>query len=431
MLKRNGSKCTLSFSDGSEKTITIENKTLLNKLDITISDINAVFQDLEPVYQKFFKIIEDETYSEIYIKNLVSPAKKLVALRTTPELISSFCNSSKKTKTSIYFDEKDMTELLELISVLKFLSVFIHSEHKNLFNTVLEKVAKHYKTISEKLFNIIKTRTYSFSRQDLELVKYMLSMNFLVLYNYEFILLSVVPHYNWKKNPLSFIVATAGENSNFLFLTYRAQTTTYSSDELDSSSNILETVSYELILNTISKNRYSNYGYITPITTYFALPLLYKLSDIPLSYLMNKPTEEKLAMQRFLFELSKKSEMFRKLLRESAKLLVMTSEETVIQSRVHPVVLEVLKEDFQIHGVQSKKPLISIATKLASVINAQLINMITRVPVTIEERKMEEMIKQAIRVLSIVISDKGKEYLDVIKKDFIDLANKIDSSLYI
>ena len=403
----------LDFGDDDVFNIRINNKTMLNALDTVLDDLKSIQESLESYYKDIVDCIENSE-DFLDLDTTIELSKRLVQKKFDEKNLSDWSQKDKKTSKSIFFEPNEVIEVLEIIAAIKILSIFIHSEYQQLFRKLIIKLSKYYSKTSQKLFSVVKARTFRWTPEELQLVKTIITNDFISLYNFDFIFMSVLPNYKWDKNPITFIVSVASENSSYLLLTYRSQQQTFS--DIDVSTNILDTVSYEIVLQTI-ENRVSNEINIlstmfpTPITTEFAMPILSVNLDIPVSYLLQKSIDKLLAYQYFTYLLAKNSPKLSKILHKSLRLLQLASfKPTQIRTSPHPVVLEVFKQDITYYKLHNKQPLIDVAIKLSSVIDSELVYITSGNPF---EGDKEVYVKNAISILGLIVSDKVELLKDV------------------
>jgi hypothetical protein len=184
--------------------------------------------------------------------------------------------------------------------------------------------------------------------------------------------MTIMSHYDWTRNPVTFIVSVSTDNTNFLIMTYKSNQNKYS-DDIESSTDILPMLSYELILDTVRKKVQTIPGFkswliTSPVTDLLALPTFSLISDIPYHYLLNKPQEDKLMYQYFLYLVIKDSKLS-ELLGPGVKLLQYGLSESIPYRNVPvPTVLEVLKAELKYFNLDSKSPLTKVATEFSSLL---------------------------------------------------------------
>jgi len=347
-------------------------KSLQNKIGILIKDLNELAQ-MEGFIDYFLSI--ERILDEEYIKetNLVDTAidyaKKLVNLRIQD--VSQFCDTTKKTQSSIFFDEKLVYDLLVLTGVFKVLAPYLHSKyketHQHQLQDIIQEISTRFEEVSKQLYQIIRSKVLRGSptdKQFMSFLKYSLSYDYLILYNYSFITTVLLCTYNWETNPVSFVVSLASDNFRYLVLSYSTLPINTADDFQEVSHDYLKTLSYETILNTLSEKlqksgiiiRSSLYS--TPVTECIVLPIMSYILDIPSDYLREKPAIEKLQYQ-YLFARFLSQTKFAKQNRSSWKAIqpfFMYAFESFIQpgTSLLPAFLEVLKEKFTYYGLESK-----------------------------------------------------------------------------
>jgi hypothetical protein len=361
----------------------IKNKSILQNqkgstTSVIVNDLNFILKNHPDGYQFFDRLTESLAGEELDL-TLFSKALEISEWMISQKIpdYAKFCDQSKRSKKSIFFSEKDMKELLLLIGVLKIFALFIHSsEYSDLMVAMVKQISHYFKDISILLFQVIKARSYKFNlntKDQFEFLKFVISQDFLVLYNFDFIYMTIMAHYDWTRNPVTFIVSVSTDNTNFLIMTYKSNQSKYS-DDIESSTDILPMLSYELILDTVKKKvqnntqNFKSWLLTSPITDLLALPTFSLISDIPYYYLLNKPVEDKLVYQYFLY-LTIKDTKLAELLGPGIKLLQYGLSESIPYRNVPvPTVLEVLKAELKYYNLDSKSPLTKVATEFSSIL---------------------------------------------------------------
>jgi hypothetical protein len=396
----------------------IKNKSILqnqkgSSSSIVINDLNFILKNHPEAYQFFDRLTESLASEELDL-TLFSKALEIsewMIQKKIPDY-AKFCDQSKRSKKSIFFSEKDMKELLLLIGILKIFALFIHSnEYADLMVPLVKQISHHFKDISILLFQVIKARSYKFNlntKDQFEFLKFVISQDFLVLYNFDFIYMTIMSHYDWTRNPVTFIVSVSTDNTNFLIMTYKSNQNKYS-DDIESSTDILPMLSYELILDTVRKKVQTIPGFkswliTSPVTDLLALPTFSLISDIPYHYLLNKPQEDKLMYQYFLYLVIKDSKLS-ELLGPGVKLLQYGLSESIPYRNVPvPTVLEVLKAELKYFNLDSKSPLTRVATEFSSLLGYEnkLLHLVNE---SVFPEDVEIAIKKSINFICYLFMD--------------------------
>ena len=347
-------------------------KSLQNKISVLIDDLNdlASMEGFIDYFLSIERILDKEYIKETnLVDTAIDYAKKLVDLRMQD--ISQFCDTSKKTQSSIFFDEKLVYDLLVLTGVFKVLAPYLHSKyketHQHQLQDVIQEISTHFEDVSKQLYQLIRSKVLRGSptdRQFMSFLKYSLSYDYLILYNYSFITTVLLCTYKWKTNPVSFVVSLASDNFRFLILSYSTLPINTADDFQEVSHDYLKTLSYETILNTLT-DKLQKSGviirsslYTTPVTDCIVLPVMSYILDIPSDYLRGKSSTERLQYQ-YLFAKFLSQTSYAKQHSSSWRAIqpfFMYAFESYIQpgSSLLPAFLEVLKEKFTYYGLESK-----------------------------------------------------------------------------
>ncbi len=416
---------------------TIMTKKTFNNIIEDIHKLNELDEDrLTRYFENIYAVLQNGEEPDILNDDANSLIDTIIDYRLselikTEDIWKKWVKPEKRTDNSVFFSKDEIMDILKVIELLKLVVFFAHSDYQVMIQRNLQTVSKiKYITLSKKLLSIVKARTFKWNAQDLQLVKSILTNDFLTLYNFDFIFSSVLASYNWTSNPIAFIAAVASENSNYLLLTYRSQQQTFSDVEV--TTNLLDTLSYEIMLTTVENTIKKQYNidsrlFTTPVTSLFAIPLFSLLSDVPVDYVLSKPTEKLLQYQLYLFLVALKSEELKKFLGISIKVLPIASLSPIsIKKSPHPLVLETMKEDVSYYGLHTKDPINRIATQFASIIDAKDLVYIHNLN-KINIQDLENSIKIAMRILSKVASDMAKEISEKFKPYFVNLLSDVSA----
>ena len=373
----------ITFSNGETQEFKISNKSIVNKVDILVKDLNALSQyniEFEPYFMSLFNaLVVDNTYDTSHFNKAIEFSKDFITIHKID--INSFCDANKRTKNSVYFDIDDISELLSAIGILKIFSLFMYSQYSNKVSLFIDELDKKYSKIISKVYKIIKTRVIRGAGFNaMSLIKVEMTLDYLIMYNFEFIFLTVLVFYNWQKNPLSFIVSVASDNTNYCLMTFNTVPFLFSTEVIETNADdFLDGISYEIILDQVDNKideliRSSNYGinfnnkYLTQINSLVVLPLVSLITDIELKYLQHKNVYDKWTYQLMLYYIVSKSKYIKQLMGDSSRLLLYGFTKPVIATSViSPAVLEVLKTEVKYSQMNSRVPLINYAQELSTV----------------------------------------------------------------
>ncbi len=375
---------SINFNNGKQANFVIETKAILNKIEILIEDLNLLNKNDETFDEYFYELYDkfsQKKYETSLFTKALEYSEKLVNLHNLDT--NSFCDITKKTKNSIYFDIKDINDLLMSISILKIFGLFLYSQYKDNTQMFIDDLDNKYSDIMSKIYKIVKTRVLrGLTLNDMGIIKISMTMDYLVMYNFEFIYLTVLVFYNWKMNPLSFIVAVASDRTNFCIMTYNSVSFSYSSEITETNTeDFLDGVSYEIILDQINNKmnellKTSNYKinfsglYLTQLNSLIVLPLMSLITDINLRYLQQKSNLDKWNYQLMIYYIINESKYLKKLFGDSNKLFLYGYKKyTNNSSIIIPSILEVLKTEIKYYELNSKNLILDYAQELSTIIS--------------------------------------------------------------
>ncbi len=240
---------------------------------------------------------------------------------------SLFVDETKSKKTSILFKADEIKKIVIHSGYLKLYSLISNSNlriseklHKSVYNLFLSEVDDE---IMQKIFNIIKTKTYKYSHTDSYMWEYLsvvrckgIDLHIIDIFN--FIMNSIIVICEEGRNPIIFFTTVVDESIKWILRSVYKTTVIYedsiSTESIQSMTlnNLksysyndtfarLKNIAYQNIFTKIEKNsltsvlnelekdeyitdfqtRIKSIEYISPISEYFIYPLLSKAMDIP------------------------------------------------------------------------------------------------------------------------------------------------------
>jgi len=405
---------------------TINNKSVLNKINVVVEDLNDLGKEVPDFYSFFQKLYDEiQHYDSTLLDKLIDYANELSAIRVTD--VGQYCDITKKKENSIYLDESDMCDLFVVLSILKILTPIIHSKESSQIQDQIQKIlndiAKRFELVNKKVYQIIRVKTLrgNFNdKQFMQFLKYELSYDYLVLYNYSFITTTMFGLYNWKTNPVSYIVSIAGDNFNFLVLSYATAPIEYTHDDLPTSADFMDTIAYEMILNNIAEKfdsediKINIFLYTTPLTETIVLPIMAQVIDVDLDYLRNKHSSDKLMLQLLMYKLLKQTTFYKKYPNEYENLYNLFFYAFVspvnFSNALLPQFVDVLKQDFTFFGLENKV-LVLDALKQFTVLkykNALLRHILNNTP-HYNIKTNQTVFKDIVTLAIYLLSDETRE----------------------
>ncbi|MGB9674804.1 MAG: hypothetical protein ACPLX8_01585, partial [Nanopusillaceae archaeon] len=398
--------------------------------------------EFDNFYLELYNSIIGGEYNNDMFEKSIEMSNKLSKIRNLE--LDSLCDSSKKTKNSIFFDKDEMSKLITVIGLIKLYAPFMYSKYSDYITVFIDRLDRTYKDILSKLYKIIKTKVKTTNyKQMLNMWKLDISLDYISLYNFEFILLTSLVFYNWSTNPLSFIVSMSSDLTNFWIMTLEAYPYSYSNDIMEVElEDFIDVMSYEIILDQIDAglnklydmNNYNiNYNlYLTQVNQLISLPLISMMSDISLNYLEQKTKQDKINYQILVYYLATKSELIKNLLGEAIKLFLYGyTKSTASTSMTSPYMLEVLKPNINYYQLNSKVPLLNLAQELCTVVirHKNLENLITGNSFRTSPEMLDRIGKDLVKFLTYMFDERVKEEIKSEgKKLFLNFLSNIDIS---
>jgi len=172
---------------------------------------------------------------------------------------SIFVNKDKIRKTSIVFSEYEIEKIIRLSSYLKVYSIIFNSEnirldiriHKRIFNKFLENIDK---SIIEKIFEIIRTKTFKYKQTDNFMWEYIKmiqgkEIETYIIEIFNFLMNNIMVLCQMNKNPITYFVTVIDSAIIWILRSVYKASIIYS-DEISSDD-----------IQTIKINNLSSYSY--------------------------------------------------------------------------------------------------------------------------------------------------------------------------
>lgn len=327
------------FNDQTEiQILTLGSSTITNKYYIITNFIENVSKSCNGFDEWFCNFFEE--YTSVVERYLVIQ-KNIPALKSfVDEYLklknldySLFVDESKAKKSSILFTSEEIEKILKLSCYLKIYSLISNSIelrlderlHKKVYNEIAAEVLNS--EIINKIFNIIKTKTFRYNLTDKFMWDYIKmiqckSIDVHIIEIFNFIMNQILILCEEDKNPITYFVSVVQESINwFLRSVYKSQIVyddtistedihssnidnlkTYSYndtlgrlkgvafeqiyDNLERSSILLFTTNQESTINSDKtivdfQNRLSQIEFISPLCDSLVYPILSKVTSIP------------------------------------------------------------------------------------------------------------------------------------------------------
>lgn len=258
---------------------------------------------------------------------------------------SVFVNEDKIRKTSIVFNKDEIEKIMRLSSYFKLYSIIFNSEnlkldiriHKKIFNMFLEGTDK---SIIEKIFEIIRTKTFKYKQSDQYMWEYIKmvqgkEIETYIIEIFNFLMNNIIVLCQMEKNPITFFVTVVDSAIVWILRSVYKASVIYS-DEISSDDiqtikiNNLSSYSYNDTLGRIKilsydwvyrkleddarlkpgiecdqvltefHNRLAKVTDESPLVTSLIYPLLSKLTNIPYRYFKTLNNEQSIILSAYM-----------------------------------------------------------------------------------------------------------------------------------
>ena len=322
--------------------------SLSNRFEI-VQDIFSEMNQLVPEFSDFyFKLLTSYTKSGFdpqiplkKAKSVVKFAKKYIDNKNID--FSQFVNKNKKTKTSIFFDEKDIYSIGVVSTCLKLYSIFYCDYYYRIPENILKEIfdifmqdCKINGTV-DKIFEVIKARTYRSTITD----KYMWVLikstiqetpDTTVMSVFNFFISNLLSLLNIEQNPVHYLVKISDDAIKWLMSEIYKEKVLYDdnyADELNSTNAskdmfynycctdvinkyikiALEKIKIEFNMSDDEfvdfNERLDDIKYIDLSMKLFNIPLISKSFDIPFKHLLKSSPKHIALLSLLIYTLSK------------------------------------------------------------------------------------------------------------------------------
>lgn len=344
------------FSDLNTHTCNYCKRFLSNSIcaitSIDIKDINK--KKKLPNFNKCELLSENELYRKQLIFENIEKIKYFVDkyLDILNLDFSIFVNEKKIKKTSIVFQGNEIEKIMRLSSYLKVYSLISNSEnlkldmrfHKEIFNFLLEGIDKE---IIEKIFEIIRTKTFRYKQTDQFMWEYIKliqckEIDTYIVEIFNFLMNNIIVLCKLDKNPITYFVAVVDTAIVWILRSVYKASIIYSdetSDEIQTIKiNNLMSYSYNDTLGRIKiaaykfvykkledvsvktkigvdynniitdfHNRMKEVRQESPLISFLVYPLLSTMTDVPYNYFKSMSFEQSLVLSSYLRSLLTRS----------------------------------------------------------------------------------------------------------------------------
>lgn len=327
-------KSVIFLDENPILTINLISSTITNKFFIITNFIENLSKKCSDGFDEWFSnfLIEYNNEIERYpvIEKNIPIIKKFVDEYFNLMNIDydQFVDESKAKKSSILFSVDEIEKIIKLSSYLKIYSLISNSDdlkldqrlHKKVYNEFASEVLNS--EIVNKIFNIIKTKTFRYNLTDKYMWDYIKmiqckTIDVHVIEIFNFIMNSILVLCEEDKNPITYFVSVIQESINwFLRSVYKGQIlyddTVSTEDIYGSNVDNLKTYSYNDTLGRLKgvafeqiydnlersslllfseqnsdksivdfQNRTTQVMFVSPLCEYLVYPILSRITSIP------------------------------------------------------------------------------------------------------------------------------------------------------
>lgn len=408
--------------------------------NILEEDLNTICS-LVPYKNLLKEYFEGKLKTEELVNKVYDFSGKLYQCRTNGNL-KRFCDSSKRTSRSVFFEPHEIQEVLHLISCFKLLAPIIYRDGCSSYECrkILETLSPMFE-VSQKLYRVVSYRSFRATSLDgtfLKFIRYLLSYDYLVLYNYNFVMNVVICSYDWTTNPISYIVSVASDNMNYLIMSLNASQPPTEEDEyvVYENEDIVD-MAHKSILEEIKSDILSSYMqdlslYPTPITDCVVVPLLSSITDTPANYFHSLKPCDKLAYQVVLYHLLKNCvvEDTNFKLKDVLPVFLYGSKESMKPMyQLSPSSLEVLKHDFTYYGMENKSIVLTTVNSVTATFSKrqslkQIITPRNKGLLPTCKFTSQDLVNFVRFLIYIISDDTRQRFNEIVKLQFYQLLRK-------
>ncbi len=280
---------------------------------------NNVGYDFAVIRKNLDQIIE---FSDEYIDKIAPKFERYV-------------DHSKRSKSSIFFEVKDIESILRVSSYLKLYSLFyqdkymkpLHIFHKEAYNYLVSKIKND--DILYKIFEIITSKIYKYKKSDSYMWDYIKIVcckthDVQIMHIFNWIINNILVTCDIQQNPISYISSVINTSIQWILKNIYKVNSIYM-DTINTEDanyykpfNNLETYAYndtitrlltlayecldkEKICDTDFKSYVENKKSISIISKHIAFPMLSKILDIPYKHLMTIPSNHAYLLNVLLY----------------------------------------------------------------------------------------------------------------------------------
>lgn len=328
------------FNDDREIiTLNLISSSLTNKFEIISSFIEKLSENFGNEFDTWFEnfILEYSNSSERYkvmSDNICYIHKYVDEYIDNCDIdFTKFVDESKVKKNSIFFSVDEIKRIIKLSCYLKLYSIISNTKdlklnqrlHKKAYNEICLNI--HDTEIVNKIFQIIKTKTFRYKLTDKYMWDYIKmiqgkSIDYYVIEIFNFIMDQILVLCQENRNPITYFIGVVDESVKwFLRSVYKGSIVYNDSVSTEDIQGIninnlktysyndtigrLKGISYEYIYEEIEKgsvykfktknetenetvtrfqHRISNIEFISPTTEFVVYPILSKITDIPFTH---------------------------------------------------------------------------------------------------------------------------------------------------
>lgn len=468
--KKNKRNWNFKITNSYEDTIELELELLQFSLTNKFQTVRDVFTDMSKLVEGFddwyfsllknyiesnhnSELIKDSTDKFIYFAKQYIIAKKID--------FSSFVNRTKKSSTSILFEEDDIEAIALASTCLKMYSIFNYDMNlkvpeninKFIYNKFVESCVEIGTT--DKIFQLIKSRTYRSSLTDKfmwDFIKLRTSEDpeTSVMSVFNFFMTNLISLLDITHNPIHFLIKVVDDNIRWMMMEIYKEKIIF--DEAYSGSEDIYGTSVhgdifhiyccnDLIAKAAKlgmtmleeefeltdeefidvKERLESVRVLDPSMRLFTLPIISKVFDIPYIYLKTAPPKHIILIGILLYVLGKKNLVKDYPVLSNFLLACPVNSNSVIVRSSYKLrdVETVIESGIPIFGINSRKLTYDIISPICGILSASKKNLVSTLDgFLISKITYVDLEQDSIKFFTNLYSNNLKSTFDDIKSEF-------------
>lgn len=358
----------IEFVEGSKKTwivkkddkeiveLIVQDATIRNKFHIILDYILKLQEKYGKDFEDwFYKLLTDYISNEegryLILNENIPILKRYVDLFISDSNLdfNKFIDESKVKKGNILFLPDEIEKIVKLSNYLKIYFIFQSTQlkldqtlHKKIYNKLACDIIDNNSDICNKIFNIIKTRTYRYNITDKYMWDYIMNVqcktiDVHVIHIFNFIMNSILVLCEEDKNPITYFLSVVNESIKWFLRSIYSGKIVYddsvSSEDIqgtqEDSLNVyayndtigkLKGIAFNRIYQILERpslkfeekekvndnsivefqNRISKIKFVSPLAECLVYPVLSKITNIPYSHFKTLSPEHSIVLSFYL-----------------------------------------------------------------------------------------------------------------------------------